>query len=209
MTGAAVTGAAVTGAAVSGAAAPGGAPAPVAFLDACVLYPPVVRGCLLHAAAQGLIDPRWSPRVLEEWARAAQRERGPLAADAARDEGRAMDARWPGASHLPNPEAAQRYDLPDMDDVHVLAAAMAGGAALLVTFNLRDFPARKLRDLGLAPLSPDALLWEVAGRNPDEVAEAIRRALAPLASEDPPVKVLKRAHLPRLAKLVKTGALTL
>ncbi|MGG7565643.1 RSP_2648 family PIN domain-containing protein [Rhodovulum sp. DZ06] len=182
--------------------------APIAFLDACVLYPPVVRGCLLHTAGQGLIDPRWSPRALEEWARAAQRERGPLAAEAARDEARAMDLRWPGAAHLPDPEAALRYDLPDDDDVHILAAALAGGADYVVTFNLRDFPARKLRDLGLAPLSPDALLWEIAGRAPAQIEESIRRALAPLANQDPPVKILKRAHLPRLAKLVKTGALT-
>jgi len=178
-----------------------------AFLDACVLYPPVVRGCLLHAAAAGLIDPLWSPRVLEEWARAALRERGPAGADAARAEGAAMNARWPGALHRPDPDALQQLDLPDADDVHVLAAAMAGGADLLITFNLRDFPARKLRDLGVTPIGPDALLWELAGRAPDAISTAITRALAPLASTDPPMRILKRADLPRLAKLVKTGEL--
>jgi hypothetical protein len=183
--------------------------APRAFLDACVLYPPVVRGCLLHAAAAGLIDPLWSPRVLEEWARAAARERGPAAADAARTEGAAMSARWPGASHRPDPDAIQTIDLPDADDVHVLAAALAGQAALLVTFNLRDFPGRKLRDLGIAPIGPDALLWELAGRAPDAMAIAIARAIAPLASTAPPARALKRAHLSRLAKLVKTGRITL
>lgn len=182
--------------------------APRVFLDACVLYPPVVRGCLLHAAAAGLIDPLWSPRVLEEWARAAARERGPAAADAARAEGAGMSARWPGALHRPDPDAIQAVDLPDANDVHVLAAAMAGQAALLITFNLRDFPGRKLRDLGISPIGPDAMLWELAGRAPDTIAGAIARALTPLASTDPPARILKRAHLPRLAKLVKTGAIT-
>jgi hypothetical protein len=179
--------------------------APRAFLDACVLYPPVVRGCLLHAAAAGVIDPVWSPRVLEEWARAALRERGPAAADAARAEGAAMNARWPGATHRPDPDILQSIDLPDSDDVHVLAAAMAGQAGLLVTFNLRDFPLRKLRDLGVTPIGPDALLWELAGRAPDAIGTAIARAMAPLASNDPTARILKRAHLPRLAKLVKAG----
>lgn len=182
---------------------------PRAFLDACVLYPPVARGALLHAAAQELYSPLWSPRVLEEWARAAERERGAPGGAAARDEAAAMNARWPGAAHAPDDAAMERFDLPDMDDVHVLAAALAGRADLLVTFNLRDFPARKLRDLGLAPLSPDAFLWEIAGRSPEPVAEALRRALAGLAAADAPERVLKRAHLPRLAKLVKTGALAL
>jgi predicted nucleic acid-binding protein len=183
--------------------------APRAFLDACVLYPPVVRGCLLHAAALDLIDPLWSPRVLEEWARAAARERGPVAGVAARAEAAAMDARWPRASPLPDAEAEQRFDLPDADDVHVLASALAGGASLLITFNLRDFPTRKLRDLGIAPLSPDAALWEIAGREPAAIGAAIARALAQVAPADPPDKALKRAHLPRLGKLVKSGALAL
>ena len=180
---------------------------PRAFLDACVLYPPVVRGCLLHAAGEGLIEPLWSPRVLEEWARAAERERGSAAGAAAREEGAAMNARWPEASHEQDPNAP--YDLPDMDDVHVLTAALAGRADYITTFNLRDFPARKLRALGLAPLTPDALLWEIAGRDPEAVAEAIQRALLALNMRDPAQKALKRAHLPRLAKLVKTGALEL
>ena len=116
-----------------------------------------------------------------------------------------MNARWPGATHRPDPDALQRFDLPDADDVHVLAAALAGRADLLVTFNLRDFPTRKLRDLGVAPIGPDALLWELAGRAPDAVGAAVVRALAPLASADPPARILKRAHLPRLAKLLKAG----
>lgn len=182
---------------------------PRAFLDACVLYPPVVRGCLLHAAGQGLFDPLWSPRVLEEWARAAERERGPQGGAMAREEAAAMNARWPEGAHDPDPGAAARFDLPDADDVHVLAAALAGRADYLVTFNLKDFPARKLRDLGLAPLTPDHMLWEMAGRAPEQVAEAIRRALGALNMRDPAQTALKRAHLPRLAKMVRTGALSI
>ena len=44
-----------------------------AFLDACVLFPSIMREMLLGAADFGMYEPLWSDRVLEEWARAAAR----------------------------------------------------------------------------------------------------------------------------------------
>ena len=55
------------------------------FLDACVLYPTVLREILVGCAKHGLFVPQWSPRVLEEWARAATRL-GPDGAAVARAE---------------------------------------------------------------------------------------------------------------------------
>ena len=42
-------------------------------LDACVLFPTVLREMLLGAAAAGGFAPVWSARILEEWARATRR----------------------------------------------------------------------------------------------------------------------------------------
>ena len=41
-----------------------------AVLDACVLYPTVLREILLGVAARGLYEPLWSDRILREWTRA-------------------------------------------------------------------------------------------------------------------------------------------
>lgn len=45
--------------------------------------------------------------------------------------------------------------LPDANDVHVLAAAIAGHADCIVTTNLKDFPASALEVYGLIALHPD------------------------------------------------------
>ena len=44
-----------------------------AVLDACVLYPTVLREILIGVADAGLYTPVWSPRILAEWRHAAAR----------------------------------------------------------------------------------------------------------------------------------------
>lgn len=158
----------------------------------------------MAAADRGLHAPRWSPRVVEEWARAAERNHDLNAGRAVRAEAALMDATRPEASVRDAPDAG--LSLPDDDDEHVVSAALAGEAELLVTFNLRDFPARKLRDLGLAPIHPDAFLWELAGTAPETVADAAAEALSEFPdalAREGGVAMLKRAGLPRLARLMR------
>ncbi|MEM7687172.1 MAG: PIN domain-containing protein, partial [Pseudomonadota bacterium] len=110
------------------------------FLDACVLFPPVVRSMLMALAEEDLFDPYWSPRVLDEWRLAVVRKHGLSAEgdiDAAQQQ---MSARFPDASGLPDPDFEAQLHLPDPADTHVLAAAHAVEADVLLTFNLRDFP---------------------------------------------------------------------
>ena len=80
-----------------------------ALLDACVLYPTVMREVLLGVAAAGLFEPLWSPRILEEWARAAAKL-GPGQETLARGEIAVAEARFPGASVQPRAGDAQGRD---------------------------------------------------------------------------------------------------
>ena len=50
---------------------------------------------------------------------------------------------------------------------HVVAAVLAGGCDVIVTYNVRDFPAEALSPLGLRALQPDDFLMEVAAADSD------------------------------------------
>jgi hypothetical protein len=71
-----------------------------------------------------------------------------------------------------------------------------------VTFNLRDFPVRRLAGFGIAPRHPDGFLWECLSKHPEAMAGAIRAACAAAGAEAPgdARRALKRAKLPRLGK---------
>jgi hypothetical protein len=173
-------------------------------LDACVLYPTVLREILTGCAEAGLFVPAWSARLLEEWARTAERQGGAGDAALARGEIARLAARFPGADtgHDPTGEAA--LWLPDPADIHVLATARAAGADGIITMNLRDFPRRELAPLGLAAVHPDPFLLDLMAEAPDAVEGVVRRVHGEaerLSGATLPLRdLLKRARLPRLGR---------
>ncbi len=175
------------------------------LIDACVLYPTVLREIVIGCAEAGLFTPFWSARILEEWARAAARHGAEIEA-VARAEIAVLRDRHPSA--LVPAEAQDGLILPDPDDVHVLAAAIRVDADLLLTQNLRDFPARALAPHGLVARDPDRFLRACHDQAPEAVRAVVarvHRTACDLSGEDLPLRpLLKRARLPRLAKALAT-----
>ncbi|MBF9035625.1 PIN domain-containing protein [Rhodobacterales bacterium HKCCE2091] len=173
----------------------------IACLDACVLFPTVLREILAGCARAGLYRPVWSERIVEEWVRAAAKL-GPGQAEVARGEAAVLRAEFPHAGVEPG-EAADLW-LPDPADIHVLAAARAGGAEAIVTLNLKDFPRRELSPLGISAVHPDAFLlalWQAEPRAVETVADAVLAEAERLSGEAIGMRpLLKRARLPRLGK---------
>ena len=182
---------------------------PRAVLDACVLYPSVMREMLIGAAGAGLFRPLWSARLLEEWARAAARH-GALEEAQARGEIALLRAGWPGAEVAPQPRLEARLWLPDPADVHVLASAVAGSADLVVTLNARDFPRGTLAEEGIGRADPDGFLlalWQEDSRRVEGVAERVRAEAARMDDAPRGIRALmKKARLPRLSKALAASA---
>nr|WP_280739637.1 PIN domain-containing protein [Mameliella alba] len=173
------------------------------MLDTCVLYPTVMREVLLGAARAGLYTPLWSERILEEWARAA-RKLGPEGEAQARAEIALVRAAWPRAEVTYPPSLEKRLWLPDANDTHVLAAAIAGHADVIVTMNASDFPRNVLAEEGLSRADPDGFLLGFHQAQPEimaQVGETVRAEAERLSGEAWTMRALmKKARLPRLGK---------
>lgn len=173
------------------------------MIDACVLYPTVMREMVLTIAAQGLFEPRWSPRILEEWARATIKL-GPEQEVFARGEIAALSARFPAANIRYDAGVEKRFWLPDPADIHVLAAAVMGSCDMILTLNAKDFPRNLLAEQGLTRQDPDAFLRDLLAQAPDKVELAAQQVLAEarrLSGDDWTMRALmKKARLPRLGK---------
>ena len=127
-----------------------------ALLDACVLYPITIADALLSLSCSGLFAAKWTKEIESEWARNLEKARPELA-------GR-LGRRLAGMrAAAPDWEVAEEQyaalvpclTLPDPNDVHVLAAAIAGHADCIVTKNLKDFPADVLSKHGIEVIHPD------------------------------------------------------
>ena len=177
-----------------------------AVLDACVLFPTVLREILLGCAKRGLYEPLWSERLLNEWVRATAKL-GPVAHLQAEGEAALARANFPRAMVRAAPEVEARLLLPDPNDLHVLAVAILGHADVLITVNNTDFPAHVLAQDGIIRRDPDGFLWEIWSHRPNDVAAVVRdvhNVAEAMAGESVPLKsLLKRARLPKLAKALQ------
>lgn len=174
-----------------------------ALLDTCVIYPTVMREMLLGAARAGFFEPQWSARILEEWARAA-RKRSAADEAFARGEAALLQAAWPRAQVTWPASLESRLWLPDANDEHVLAAAIAGSSDVIITVNASDFPRHVLAEEGVSRADPDAFLLGFFEADPTamaQVGQAVLDEARRLSGEDWQIRaLLKKARLPRLAK---------
>lgn len=174
-----------------------------AVLDACVLYPTVLREILQGAGEAGLFQPVFSDRILREWVLATAKL-GPEAPALAAGEAALLRAAFPRGLVREHPEIEARLILPDPNDVHVLAIAIASGADAIITFNAQDFPGHLLAAEGIQRRDPDGFLWEMHSRNPEAMArivETVRARAEAISGQPVALKgLLKRARLYRLGK---------
>ena len=161
---------------------------PVAVYDACVLYPFHLRNVLIQCAFDGIVEARWTDDIHNEWIRNLAANTPALPIDrliATRDR---MTSVLPEANVSDYRPLIPDLKLPDPDDRHVLAAAIVGKASVIITWNLKDFPARDLLPYGVTSQSPDDFLIGLYAVFPDVLISSVKRARHNLRKTAPSVE---------------------
>jgi predicted nucleic acid-binding protein len=149
------------------------------LLDANVIVDAQIRDLFCRLAEAELIEIRWTATILEETRRTLIDK---LALDAAKVDRliAALNDAFPHAPVTGFEPWVERFDLPDPNDRHVLAAAVHGECDMLVTYNNVDFPDEAVEPYDLLVVSvDDALVW-LAGIFQQQMPVIIDRQIAAL-----------------------------
>lgn len=144
----------------------------IAFYDANVLYPAELRNFLMHLALTGLFRAKWSRDVHEEWISDLLKHRPDLTRQKLERTRELMDRAALDALVVGYEKLIPKLTLPDANDRHVLAAAIRGKAQVIVTMNLKDFPAEVLEQYGMEAQHPDEFILRLLDLAPYAVKEA-------------------------------------
>jgi len=188
-----------------------------AVLDANVLYPFSLRDTLLRLAEPEpapapapLYIPLWSERILEEMVRnlvedrRVDQERADRLASLMRS---AFDDALVGEEAIAALEDSMTND---PGDRHVLAAAVAGGAEAIITFDLGHFRPEACEPFGVEATHPDDFLLALYELAPDRVVAELRRQADDLTN--PPwsyadlIGALGRAGVAKFANVLRDAA---
>ncbi len=112
----------------------------VVLYDANVLYPSMLRDLLIRIAQAGLVQAKWTDRILDEAFDNLTANRPDLDYQKLRRTRDLINRAIRDCLVTGYEPLIEVVDLPDPDDRHVLAAAIKAHAQVIVTDNLKDFP---------------------------------------------------------------------
>lgn len=148
-----------------------------ALFDANALFSPLLTDLALELAIVGVYRPRWSERIHDEWIAAVLQARPGVAKKDLERRREMMDQAFRDACVEIVAEIRHPM-LPDPADQHVLTAALIGRANVIVTDNLRHFPATVLHPLGLEAQSLNHFLTYAPDVHHLDAVSALRNVIA-------------------------------
>ncbi|WP_338844609.1 PIN domain-containing protein [Massilia sp. W12] len=143
-------------------------------LDANVLYGSFLRDLLLSLFFAGIYEAKWTEKITREWVGHLLKNEPDITEVKI---GRTLDLmnKIKPAALISNYERyIAEVNIPDKDDRHVVAAAIASGAQKIVTWNLSDFPNKVLKVFGVIAESPDKFISDLILDNPGAIVPVLK-----------------------------------
>jgi predicted nucleic acid-binding protein len=162
--------------------------------DASVFYPAPLRDLLMELATAGLFRAKWSEQIQEEWIESLLKKRSDLNRERLERTKKIANKAVPDCLVEGYKPLIEGLKLPDINDRHVLAAAIHCNAQVIVTYNLKDFPKESLQSFEIEAQHPDVFLRHIIDLAPPRFLEAIKEIRGRL--NNPPVSA--QAYLDRL-----------
>jgi predicted nucleic acid-binding protein len=157
----------------------------------------------MELAAAKLFRAKWSDAVQDEWKRNLLENRSDLTEERLERTRVLMNKAIPDANVSGYEDLITGLTLPDPDDRHVLAAAIASECDAIITFNHKDFPVEYLGKFNIELLHPDDFIHCQFGFDNASAIVAAQRCRARL--KNPPITAeeyivaLDRLGLPKTA----------
>jgi predicted nucleic acid-binding protein len=172
-------------------------------LDACVLFPASLRDTLLRAANAELYRMRLTDEIIEEVSRNLIKKGMPE--DKAQRLVTTIREQFIDAFVTQHRSTIASMPINEKDR-HVLAAAVASNAQVIVTRNLKDFPRSLLAPFKIDAQSPDEFLAHLFSHNSSHMTDILIEQAANL--HNPPMTVLDTLevlmlHAPNFVQLVR------
>jgi predicted nucleic acid-binding protein len=175
------------------------------LLDTCALYPQYLCDFLLRLAEHGVFRPLWSADIMAELERNLVEKAG-IHEFQVRHRLSQMNVAFVDATISEHRSLIPAMTC-DEKDRHVLAAAVHANAAVLVTFNTRDFPPASVEPYEIEVTHPDEFLLNQLDLFPEPVRLALtRQARAMLRPPMSPIDLLEalaRCGVPEFAGALK------
>ncbi len=144
-----------------------------AVLDTNIIYPIEIRDVLFWFAHYELFTPKWSNNIFDEWKR-VMKQKG-IKEEEIKKRVDMANLAFPDAFVFNYEPLIETLTLPDINDRHVMAAAIKTNANVIVTNNLKDFPDKYLATFGLSAKSADDFITDIIDLNHDKAVEAFRK----------------------------------
>lgn len=175
-----------------------------ALFDTNVLYGAILNDYILTLADRGLFRPLWSKGIMDELRTNLTR---------AAEDSRLVEKRVATMkTYFPDAMVEGYESMVDSmtnhpKDRHVLAAAVRGGAEILVTFNLKDFPEAATSVFDIEVVHPDDFLLDQldlhSGSTLQGLVDLVESYDSPAMTMDDLLLALTRAGTPRFVAAVR------